>query len=42
MYDISKDEALISCNGEDSLKKMIFGKHVTEANYKQRIENVWK
>ena len=40
MYDISKDEALISCNGEDSLKKLIFGKHVTEANYK-RIENFW-
>ena len=41
MYDISKDEDLISCNGEDSLKNMFFGKHVTEADYKQRIENFW-
>ena len=41
MYDVSKDEALISCNGEDSLKNLFFGKHVTEADYKQRIENFW-
>ena len=41
MYDISKDEDLISCNGEDSLKNTFFGKHVTETDYKQRIENFW-
>jgi hypothetical protein len=41
IYDVSKEEALISCNGEDSLKDMFFGKNVTEANYKQCIENFW-
>ena len=41
MYEITKEEALMSCDGENSLKDLFFGTDVTEANYKQRINNVW-
>jgi hypothetical protein len=41
MYEITKEQALMSCNGENSLKDLFFGTDVTESNYKQRITNAW-